>query len=326
MLTRPVDLSDLEVIAALRTGWSLETLDVEYLAVGFGSHHWRATDDAGRRWFVSVDDLAARRCPSEGSTDVAYERLGAALLTALAIHESGAAFVVAPLRTIDGGVLQRVGDQYAAALYPFVDGRHREFGDTLTAVERDDILRLIGALHTLPAVVSRTAQVEDFVLAQRAELVNALNDVRTRWDTGPYGERARSWLAVRESRIEHLLGEHEQLADQARDRPDRMVLTHGEPHSGNLIKTTDGWMLVDWDTVLIGPPERDLWLLRGPEGSTFDAYINTAGRDVLVAMTELYRITWELGDVASFAARFHRAHDDTADARYEWANLQHRTL
>jgi hypothetical protein len=43
-------------------------------------------------------------------------------------------------------------------------------------------------------------------------------------------------------------------------------------------------------------------------------------------MTELYRVTWELGDVASFAARFHRGHDDTADARYEWANMQHRSL
>jgi aminoglycoside phosphotransferase (APT) family kinase protein len=326
VLTRPVDLLDLEVIDVLRTGWALEPVDIEYSAVGFGSHHWRATDDAGRRWFVSVDDLAARRRSSDDSLDVAYERLDAALSTARAVHESGAAFVVAPVRTTDGGVLQRIGDRYAAALYPFVDGRHRGFGDSLSAVERDEVLRLIGTLHTLPGAVSRTAQVEDFALAQRAELANALDELRTPWHTGPYGERARAWFAVRASRIEHLLGEHDRLADQARERPDRMVLTHGEPHPGNLIETTSGWMLVDWDTALIAPPERDLWLLRGPTQSAFDAYINTAGRDVLVAMSELYRVTWELGDVASFAARFHRGHDDTADARFEWVNMQHRSL
>jgi aminoglycoside phosphotransferase (APT) family kinase protein len=47
-------------------------------------------------------------------------------------------------------------------------------------------------------------------------------------------------------------------------KPDRLsdeVLTHGEPHPGNLIQVGSRWMLVDWDTTLVAPPERDLWLL-----------------------------------------------------------------
>ena len=123
-----------------------------------------------------------------------------------------------------------------------------------------------------------------------------------------------------------MLVEHDRLADQASQRPDRMVVTHGEPHPGNLIQTGDGWMLVDWDTALVAPPERDLWLLQGARPNTFDAYTNIAGREVLVTMLELYRLTWALCDVASLAARFHRNHEDTADARFEWATMEHRSL
>ena len=326
MLTRPADLPDLDVIGALRAGWALEPGGVEYLTVGFGSHHWRATDDAGGRWFVSVDDLAARRRSGDDSHNHAHERLRAALLTASAVHDSGATFVVAPVPTTDGDVVHLIGNQYATAVYPFVDGRRRGFGDTLTQAERDQVLGLLGALHASSAAIRGTADVEDFVLSNRDELANALCGLGASWDTGPYGEPARSWFEVRARRIEHLLGEHDRLIEQARQKPDRMVLTHGEPHPGNLIETADGWRLVDWDTALVAPPERDLWLLHGDEPSSFDAYTSAAGGDVEPAMLDLYRLTWELSDVASFAKRFHRAHDDTADAGFEWASMQHRSL
>lgn len=326
MLTRPADLPDHEVIEALRVGWGLEQVGVEYSAVGFGSHHWRAVDDAKGRWFLSVDDVAARRRSADEAPNDAYERLRTALLTARAARDSGAAFIVAPVRTTDGDVLHRIQNQYAAALYPFIDGRHHEFGNTLTQAERDRVLHFIGALHASPEAIRGIAQVEDFVIPERHVLAHALDGLAAPWDTGPYGQRARSWFATRASRIEQMLAEHDWLADRARQRPDRLVLTHGEPHPGNLIQTPDGWMLVDWDTALVAPPERDLWLLQGAESSTFDAYTNVAGREVWVTMLALYRLKWALGDVASLAARFHRNHDDTADARFEWASMQHRSL
>jgi len=41
----------------------------------------------------------------------------------------------------------------------------------------------------------------------------------------------------------------------------RVLLTHGEPHRGNLIWTPNGLRLLDWDTVAVGFPERDLWMV-----------------------------------------------------------------
>jgi hypothetical protein len=303
----------------------LEPVAIEFLPVGFGSHHWKVTDDAGRRWFVSVDDLDARRRSADDAPDDVYERLRAAFLTASAVYDSGASFVVAPIKTTNGDVLQRIRGQYATAVYPFVDGHVHDFGDTFLEAERDQVLWLIAALHASP-VLGSTAHVEDFTLPQRDEIARALDEVSTPWETGPYGERARSWFELRANRIEQILGERDRLAEQARGRPERMVLTHGEPHPGNLIETSDGWLLVDWDTALVAPPERDLWHLQGGESIGFDAYTSVAERDVVPAMLDLYRLTWELGDIASLAARFHRAHEDTEDARHEWADMAHRSL
>jgi len=80
-------------------------------------------------------------------------------------------------------------------------------------------------------------------------------------------------------------------------------------------------MLVDWDTVLIAPPERDLWLLDPGDGSMPDAYRQVSGRVVVPSMLDLYRLTWELSDLASCAARFRQGHADTAEDRKDWEIL-----
>jgi len=42
MYTRPAELADGVIVAELAAGWDLAVDEVEYLPVGFGSHHWRA--------------------------------------------------------------------------------------------------------------------------------------------------------------------------------------------------------------------------------------------------------------------------------------------
>jgi spectinomycin phosphotransferase len=142
MLIRPGQLSDAALAQALAAGWGITRATMEYRAVGYGSHHWEVTAGRDLRWFVTVDDLAARLRSSADSLDAAYGRLQSALRTARAIYEAGALFVVAPVRTADGDLLRRIGatpdpaappaipgpGPYAIAVYPYVDGRSRQPG------------------------------------------------------------------------------------------------------------------------------------------------------------------------------------------------------
>ena len=59
-----------------------------------------------------------------------------------------------------------------------------------------------------------------------------------------------------------MLREYDSLAADVASLDDAWVVTHGEPHSGNFIASPDGAMhFVDWDTVRLGPRERDLAIL-----------------------------------------------------------------
>ena len=57
MRTPPDDLTEAELAALLADAWGLHAGGLEHAPVGFGSHHWVATNPTGARWFVTVDDV-----------------------------------------------------------------------------------------------------------------------------------------------------------------------------------------------------------------------------------------------------------------------------
>lgn len=317
MLNPPSDLTEASLVDSLRHGWGLgpAASGLEYLPVGFGSHHWRFSDDRGDRWFLTVDDLTRRKRQIAEPLDAVHSRLRAALSTARAIADTGAGFLLAPIRREDGEVVTRVGTWYVAALFPFVAGRTHHFGEVLTRSDRDRIRSVVASLHAIPASVAPASLVEDFELRHRAELTDALDDLAAHWRTGPYAEPARVLLTDHADRVEELLARFDRLAAEGRARPDRMVLTHGEPHPGNVIETASGWVLVDWDTALLAPPERDLWFLDSPDDPHHEVYSDLTGSRVQPPMLEFYRLSWTLADIAAYISEFRQPHGDDANGR-----------
>ena len=112
-----------------------------------------------------------------------------------------------------------------------------------------------------------------------------------------------------------MLARYDQLTDTARRSGLAAVLTHGEPHPGNTMRTADGWRLIDWDMVLLAPAERDLWWLDLGAGSMLAAYADAASRAPRPDLLELYRLRWDLADLAEFGAQLtgpHPGNDDDA--------------
>ena len=99
-----------------------------------------------------------------------------------------------------------------------------------------------------------------------------------------------------------LLALADRLSAEAQTRGGSWVVTHGEPHAANVIQTSEGRVLVDWDTVAIAPPERDLWMLvdRGDPG---DLYVRATGRPINDAALDFFRLAWDLGDLAEYLSR-----------------------
>ncbi len=293
-----------------------------YRPLGFGSHHWEVVDAGGRRWFVTVDELETKRHSTREPLSTAFNRLRAALTVAGDLRDCGRAFVVAPVPTLAGEPVARLAERFAVAVYPFVEGRGFGWGDFGSAGHREVVLGLVVDIHTAPAAARRRALVDDFGVPHRDDLEAALDPAGGSAGCGPYAARTAALLADHAAPVRRLLARYDALVAAGRARPDRMVLTHGEPHPGNTMRTPDGWRLIDWDTAMLAPPERDLWLLDPGDGSVLTAYADATGVPPLPAMLDLYRIRWDLADVAVEVSRFRRPHAGTPDDDKAWEVLR----
>ena len=153
MFTRPDDLPEAVLAGALRDGWGFTPASLEYQAVGFGSHHWLATDARGGRVFATVDDLTARLRTRQDTADAAFGRLSRALATALSLRaEAGLAFVVAPVPASGGQVVARLSGRYSLAAYPYLTGTPvGAGGEFARAGDRRAALDLLVQLHRAKA-------------------------------------------------------------------------------------------------------------------------------------------------------------------------------
>jgi spectinomycin phosphotransferase len=321
----PADLDADELARALERHWGMRDPSLEYRPVGFGSHHWLATDADGGSWFVSADDLASTSHHGGGDADFVFAVLDRAFRTAAALRDdAGLEFVHAPLPSGDGTVLRRLDRRYAIRMDPFVDGASGRFGPYGTPEERREMCAVLGRLHAASDVVPGDLPVrDDLGLPSRAALEGALRDLDAAWGTGPFGEPVRDLLRSHAGEVEDRLRAYDELAERVRGLAQPWVVTHGEPHTANVIRDRRGAPhLVDWDTTRIAPRERDLRMVLDDNRTGWDEYTAHAGPVVLrPEAMELYRAWWDLAEICVYVAEFRRRHEDTRDTRASWENL-----
>ncbi len=324
MHSEPQDLDRAALADALERHWSIGAARLDYLPVGFGSHHWEAVGADGSRWFVSVDDLRAGHHAGRAPDDV-FPALDRAFRTAAALRDdSGLEFVLAPIPGDGGAVVRRLDARYAVRVEPFVDGVAGEDGEFDGPDDRRRVATLLGRLHaasgSIPAGLPGR---EDFALPGRAALEEALAQLDTPWDRGPFAEPARRLLRAHAGRVRDRLHAYDRLAGRVRDEPGPWVVTHGEPHSSNVILDAAGdrW-LVDWDTTLIGPRERDLWMVLDDDRTGWDEYRDAMGAVPLNEdALDLYRERWALAEICEYIAELRRPHEETESTRASWEVL-----
>ena len=287
MLERPPEISDDDVLDAVRRHWRTEVTAVEHLAVGFGAHHWRAAPGL----FVTLDDPGALHHDA-ASLEGAYAAAAAL----------GFEFVIAPLAARDGAYTVALGERRLSCM-PWVAGEVAGdgpvVGEDLARANLDALARLHAAPP--PASIPRWAP-------RVAELTFAAGP----WVGGPHGEAARAAIEQRLAAIERWLARYHRLVAQAAAR--EWVPTHGEPHSSNQLITDAGVRFVDWESLALAPRERDLRPL-----------IDAGYADALAPdweMVELFDLEWRLDEIGQYAAWFSGPHGDGADDRIAFGGLR----
>jgi spectinomycin phosphotransferase len=308
---RPADVLDRDVAAALAHQWALAVQDLSYLPVGFGGYHWLAVDETGSRWFVTVSDLAA-----PWVHDLAAAMRAADWLAT----EAGLEFVVAPVPTKADQFVGFLDSQYAVTLFPYLDAAPACFEDPIDDGDRVAVIDMLAALHTATPtgvqVPSRPLE-----LSSREAIDQAMASLGVPWNGGPYAEPGRDLLARYERPLRQAFGRFDGLLGRIRDADGPNVITHGEPHPGNLLRTRAGLRLIDWDMTALARPERDLWwVISGDQDVA--RYSWRTGRTVNPDALALYRLRWHLNDIAEFLTEIRGPHQRTADMLVCWTALQ----
>ncbi|MFE6691855.1 phosphotransferase [Streptomyces sp. NPDC057743] len=298
MRSRPPSLHDGVIADAVARHWPSadpdrtgrgDIAEITYLPWGFGAHHWRMTGTGGTL-FVTLDQLAPRH--TRASLEAAYA--GAAALFA-----GGLAVVCAPLPSRSGRFTVEVAGG-ALSVTPWLAGRTPTEAEAREPHHVRTVVAALAALHGAepPSGLGDWAPVVGPSFAEELRARTARP-----WGSGPLGEEARRAIAARRDAIRRWTVRYHELAEVAVTHRDRWVPTHGEPHFANQLVDARGLRLVDWESLVLAPPERDYGDLLA------------AGAEVPhdPTMTELFALDWRLSEIAEYARWFASPHTGNED-------------
>jgi aminoglycoside phosphotransferase (APT) family kinase protein len=162
------------------------------------------------------------------------------------------------------------------ALYTFIAG------ETLAdayPLPHDFIVRIgqvIGALHSVqtPHMLrqrspqdSLTVAFDDALLANLASLEHISSTENV------YLQQLRELVWPRREQIRAFLAHAHEYAQKVQRVERSSVACHGDPWGGNIIPAPDGRLvLLDWESSVIAPPERDAFIYAGYAGGDFAAF------------------------------------------------------
>jgi spectinomycin phosphotransferase len=175
---------------------------------------------------------------------------------------------------------------------------------------------MIAALHRSTRAVRDLAPVHVPGFTGRGQLDAFLREPGRPWDGGPFSAGAHCMVADRAVDIARLVAAFDRLVAATAPARADSVITHGEPHPGNVMRADGRLFLIDWDTVGLAAPERDIALI-ADHPADVDRYQEAAGRAIDPAVITLYRLRWYLDDLSSAIVMLRGPHQDTADTR-QW--------
>src|SRR5438552_12958077 len=108
--------------------------------------------------------------------------------------EGGLDFVVAPVPTVDGTSVVRLGPRHIVAVFPFLCPEARRFERDQEPDERAALVRLLVALHQATPTVRATALHHRVEIPGRRNLSAALEQLAATWVGGPFSAPARDLL------------------------------------------------------------------------------------------------------------------------------------
>lgn len=171
------------------------------------------------------------------------------------LHALGLSTVVAPIRAASGRLTVEWREQ-TLMLFPTIVGRSS--GEV--PFEFDRLVALLAAVHAMTPNVKTEIPQEDFALPWKAHLEALLQQALAEPSATTVQAQLGTLLQSYELQIRLDWVALKEMVQECRNAIWKAVITHGDAKGDNTLIGDDGTVyLIDWDTMLLAPPERDGW-------------------------------------------------------------------
>jgi spectinomycin phosphotransferase len=294
MLIKP-DLKDEAIIRCLQDAYGLNVKNISFLPLGadFNTAVYRATTSSKVDYFLKLRS---------------GEFFEASVSIPKHLADLGLKQVIPPLITKTGQLWINLAS-FKAILYPYIEGHNSveaklsdnqwiKFGATMKKLHSTDI----------PSAITNGVPRETFSSKWREKVKAFLKRIADEIFEEPIAAKMALFLKSKSSEILKLVEHAENLALHLQKQPIKYFLCHADIHGWNLLVDKEGAIyIVDWDTLILAPKERDLMFIgagisdsgRPPieeESLFYQGYGPTKTNQEAIAYDRFERIIQDIGE------------------------------
>lgn len=245
MLTKP-NIQDQEIITCLKEEYGRDVEILSFLPLGadFNTAVYRVTERGGKDYFLKL-------------------RSGAFLKASVSVPkylvDLGVKEVIPSLATKTGQLWTNLGS-FTLMLYPYVEGCNG-IEAKLSKTQWGQFGSAIKKLHSfdIPSAITKDIPWETFSSECRETVKVFLTRIEKEVFEEPVAAKMATFLKSKSSEIVKLIRCTESFASTLQKQFLEYVLCHADIHGWNLMIDQEGaFYIVDWDTLIFAPKERDL--------------------------------------------------------------------
>ncbi|KTD53464.1 spectinomycin phosphotransferase [Legionella santicrucis] len=248
MLIKP-NLKDEDIASCVQNAYGLSVEKISFLPIGadFNTAVYKVTTNSEKDYFLKL-----RR----------GEFIDASVLVPQYLASLGIKQVISPLVSKTNQLLTSLGS-FKVILYPYVEGCNGvevklsdkqwvEFGQTMKKFHSIDI----------PSIITKGVLRETFSSTWRETVKAFLELIENEVFEESVAAKMALFLKSESSQILKLIERAGNLAITLHKQPLEYILCHADIHGWNLlVDKEDALYIVDWDTLIFAPKERDLMFI-----------------------------------------------------------------
>jgi spectinomycin phosphotransferase len=248
MLEKP-EIDEPEILRCVQTEYGLPVQAVTFLPLGADQNTavYRVVITDGTAYFLKL-----RR----GEFDEA------SVAVPNYLHDLGLQQIIPALPTLNGRLTAAISP-YRVILYPFVEGKNG-FERDLTDRQWIEFGAALKRFHSteFPQKITQSIPRENFSSHWRDTVKIYLERVAEEPFQEPVAAEMAAFIRSKKIEIDDLIQRAVQCANKLLQSSGKFIVCHGDIHAWNLLIVDEQiFYMVDWDTLIFAPKERDLMFI-----------------------------------------------------------------